>query len=112
MIQLLREVQTREWGRGRPFRVNLCHAAPSESDVFCAKELRELAALAGPKSLEIHFFLSRNPATEPKRLTPDAAFEKMGDVEGGFSVVICGTDEFVAQHKAFFEQRANKVYPL
>lgn len=95
MLQLLRDVHSREWSRGKPMRVILCHASQSPEHLFLVKELQELQALASSAWLRVHHFFT----SEHRRLTAEAVRELLlaepVGVGDAVAVCCCGTDAFV-----------------
>ncbi len=91
LVQLLHGMQESDWSRGKKVRATLLMAYASEAHVLLAKQLHELAALAGPL-LRVQYFYS----TAGQRLTPSACAEVLGDAS---MVCVCGTDQFVASFR-------------
>ncbi len=105
MVQLLREIQTREWGRGKSIRVHVFHAARSPEHVMLSGALAELQALAGKDQLSVHVYMS----SAGDHLSPIAVLQRLASIGGGethlanaFAMVACGTDTFVQTFRDSF----------
>lgn len=110
MVQLLRDVQAREWGRGKAVRVHLFHAARSAEHLMLAPALVELEAMAGPDQLTFHTYYSLGGDT----LTPVSLLQRLAASGSGaaglaflrdFAMVACGTDAFVQAFRDSFAEQ-------